>query len=134
MGAFEEMFAASIAKNKSVNPERIKISWGNPANINWAIKTSEGYEIWEEMVSSHAYKNREYAPRLVETISPAEFKAREKKEEVRVTEVKASEAKMENLKNQTFFCPCCERETNKLEGEEYEGELLCPNCLSGMYE
>ena len=134
MSSFENQFAASIRKNKSINSERIEISWGNPANLNWAIKTPSGFEIWSEQVCSHAFKNRGYAPKIVETISPAEFEARNQEIEKKSQEAKVSQVKRNALESQVFPCPCCGEETNKWEAQEYKGEYFCYSCFSGMYE
>jgi hypothetical protein len=114
--------------------KKIKIGWGSPTNINWAVEIPEGYEIWTEQVCSHAFKSREYAPKLVETISEFEFEKRERKEAERVAASRAAKAKRKALEEKTLLCPCCGRETNMWEAEEYEGEYLCYTCLSGMYE
>ena len=115
--------------------EKIEITWGRDiANINYAVETPTGYEVWEQQVSSHVYKNREYQPRLIEKISAEEFNSRQKKSAVIIAENKAASEAKKARAEKSFICPCCDFESNFIGSEIFEGERLCYDCLSGMFE
>jgi len=115
--------------------EKIEIKWGKDgANINYAVKTSTSVEVWEQQVSSHAYKNRDYKPRLVETISFKEFNNRQQKAAKIAAENKAAE-KVKATSPTNFHCPCCNDLYADYSGSDIvNNERLCYNCLSGMFE
>jgi len=122
-------------KKGGIKMEKVEIKWGRDgANINYAIETPTGVEVWEQQVSSHAYKNRDYQPRLVETISVDEFNKRQKKSAKIAAENKAASAAKKARAEKSFICPCCDFESDFIGSEIFEGERLCYDCLSGMFE
>ena len=115
--------------------EKVEIKWGrDSANINYAVKTPAGFEVWEQQVSSHAYKNRDYKPRIVETISVKEFNSRQKKSAVMTAENKAASEAKKARAEKSFICPGCDFESNFIGSEIVDGDRLCYDCLSGMFE